>query len=86
MHKKLWQSFTVFLDIRSVGVMGDARSYQYPIVIRCVQSTDAMTANAASISIDVLKRIGSRIVNEIEGINRVLYDLTDKPPSTIEYE
>ncbi len=86
LYQTLWQSFTAFLDVRSVGVMGDARSYQYPIVIRCVQSTDAMTANAASISIDILKRIGSRIVNEVDGINRVLYDLTDKPPSTIEYE
>lgn len=86
LYQTLWQSFTAFLGVRSVGVMGDARSYQYPIVIRCVQSTDAMTANAASISIGILKRIGSRIVNEVDGINRVLYDLTDKPPSTIEYE
>jgi len=86
LYQTLWQSFTAFLDVRSVGVMGDARSYQYPIVIRCVQSTDAMTANSAPIPIEILKRIGSRIVNEVEGINRVFYDLTDKPPSTIEYE
>ena len=86
LYQSLWQSFTAFLDVKSVGVMGDARSYQYPIVIRCVQSTDAMTANSAPIPIEILKRIGSRIVNEVEGINRVFYDLTDKPPSTIEYE
>ncbi|MHA2247527.1 MAG: glutamine-hydrolyzing GMP synthase [Candidatus Hodarchaeales archaeon] len=85
-YSALWQSFTSFLDIRSVGVMGDARSYQYPIVIRCVQSNDAMTANAALIDIEALKRIASRIVNEVDGVNRVFYDLTDKPPSTIEYE
>ncbi|MFX0016841.1 MAG: glutamine-hydrolyzing GMP synthase [Candidatus Hermodarchaeota archaeon] len=85
-YSGLWQSFASFLDIRSVGVMGDARSYQYPIVIRCVQSNDAMTANAALIDIEVLKRIASRIVNEVDGVNRVFYDLTDKPPSTIEYE
>ena len=66
--------------------MGDARSYQYPIVIRCVESTDAMTANASSIPIEVLKKIGTRIVNEVDGVNRVFYDLTDKPPATIEYE
>lgn len=85
-YSTLWQSFTGFLDVRSVGVMGDARSYQHPIVIRCVQSSDAMTANAASIDTEVLKRIASRIANEVDGVNRVFYDLTDKPPSTIEYE
>ncbi|MFX1515407.1 MAG: glutamine-hydrolyzing GMP synthase [Promethearchaeota archaeon] len=86
LYYKSWQVLTAFLNIKTVGVMGDARSYQYPIVIRCVESTDAMTASASSIPIEVLKKIGTRIVNEVDGVNRVFYDLTDKPPATIEYE
>ncbi|MFX0174177.1 MAG: GMP synthase (glutamine-hydrolyzing), partial [Candidatus Hodarchaeota archaeon] len=86
LYHKSWQILTAFLNIRTVGVMGDARSYQYPIVIRCVESNDAMTASASSIPIKILKKIGTRIVNEVDGVNRVFYDLTDKPPATIEYE
>ena len=86
LYHKSWQVLTAFLNIKTVGVMGDARSYQYPIVIRCVESSDAMTASASSIPIKILKKIGTRIVNEVDGVNRVFYDLTDKPPATIEYE
>lgn len=85
-YNDLWQVFTAFLDIKTVGVMGDARSYQNPLVIRCVDSIDAMTANSSIIKIEILKKIASRIVNEVDGVNRVFYDLTDKPPATIEYE
>jgi len=86
LYQNSWQIFTAFLNVKTVGVMGDARSYQYPIVIRCVESNDAMTASASSIPIKILKKIGTRIVNEVDGVNRVFYDLTDKPPATIEYE
>ncbi|MFX0152450.1 MAG: GMP synthase (glutamine-hydrolyzing), partial [Candidatus Hodarchaeota archaeon] len=86
LYHESWQIFTAFLNVKTVGVMGDARSYQYPIVIRCVESNDAMTASASSIPIKILKKIGTRIVNEVDGVNRVFYDLTDKPPATIEYE
>jgi len=86
LYHKSWQVLTALLNIKTVGVMGDARTYQYPIVIRCVESNDAMTASASSIPIKVLKKIGTRIVNEVDGVNRVFYDLTDKPPATIEYE
>ncbi|MFW9854352.1 MAG: glutamine-hydrolyzing GMP synthase [Candidatus Thorarchaeota archaeon] len=85
-YSGLWQSFTAFLGIKTVGVMGDARSYQYPVVIRAVESTDGMTANTADISVNTLKKIASRITNEVDGVNRVFFDLTDKPPATIEYE
>jgi GMP synthase (glutamine-hydrolysing) len=86
LYKKIWQSFAVLPSIRSVGVMGDKRTYYYPIVIRAVSSTDAMTADWVRLSHRVLERISSRIVNEVEGINRVVYDISSKPPSTIEWE
>ncbi|PIO00116.1 glutamine-hydrolyzing GMP synthase [archaeon CG10_big_fil_rev_8_21_14_0_10_43_11] len=82
----LWQAFTALLPVKTVGVKGDERSYEYPVVIRCVRSVDAMTAEAACLSLTLLKQIGARIANEVSGVNRVLYDLTDKPPGTIEFE
>lgn len=86
LHKGIWQSFAALLDVRSVGVMGDARTYEQPIVLRAVCSEDAMTAQAAPLPFDVLEWIAGRIVNEVPGVNRVLYDLTGKPPATIEWE
>lgn len=84
--ERVWQAFAVLPDVRSVGVMGDRRTYQYPIVLRVVHSEDAMTAEPAELPWDLLLRVANRIVNEVSGVNRVLYDLTSKPPATIEWE
>ncbi len=86
LYGELWQSFAVLPAIRSVGVMGDSRTYAYPIVIRAVTSEDAMTADWARLPYDVLERISSRIINEVDGVNRVALDISSKPPSTIEWE
>ena len=83
---QLWQAFAVLLPVRSVGVMGDGRTYEETCVIRAVHSLDGMTASVAEIPIDVLVRIATRIINEVRGINRVTYDLSNKPPATIEWE
>lgn len=86
LYRDIWQSFAVLPCIRSVGVMGDERTYAYPIIVRAVTSEDAMTADWARIPYEVLERISNRIINEVEHINRVAYDISSKPPATIEWE
>ena len=85
-YDKIWQAFCVFLPLKTVGIMGDYRTYEYICSIRIVESTDAMTANFSKLDWDLLERIGTRIANEVKGINRTVYDISNKPPSTIEYE
>lgn len=86
MYNDFWQAFAVLLPIRSVGVMGDQRTYAYPIVLRLIKSEDGMTADWARVSYDFLEFVSNRIVNEVPGVNRVVYDITSKPPGTIEWE
>ena len=86
LYEKIWQSFAVLPAIKSVGVMGDERTYAYPIAIRAVTSEDAMTADWVKLPYEVLEKMSRRIINEVEGVNRVVYDISSKPPSTIEWE
>jgi GMP synthase (glutamine-hydrolysing) len=86
LEREVWQAFAVLPDIRTVGVMGDERTYAYPIVVRAVTSEDAMTADWARLPYDLLERLAGRIINEVDGVNRVAYDITSKPPGTIEWE
>ncbi len=85
-YRGIWQSFAVLLPVKSVGVMGDERTYENTVVLRAVTSQDAMTADWAKIPYDILGRISNRIINEVKGVNRVVYDISSKPPSTIEWE
>lgn len=84
--KKIWMSFAVLLPIKSVGIQGDQRSYKHPIVLRIIESNDAMTANFSHLPYEILEKISTRITNEIKEINRVVYDITNKPPATMEWE
>ena len=86
LHREIWQAFCVLLPVRTVGVMGDDRTYENVLAIRAVSSVDGMTADWYPIPFEVLGRMSTRIINEVSGINRVVYDISSKPPATIEWE
>jgi GMP synthase (glutamine-hydrolysing) len=85
-YDRVWQAFTVLLPVQTVGVMGDERTYEHVAALRAVTSVDGMTADWAHLPPDLLSRVSNRIINEVKGINRVVYDVSSKPPSTIEWE
>jgi len=85
-YYKIWQSFAVLLPVRSVGVMGDERTYDYTIALRAVESQDGMTADWVKLPYDLLEKLSNRIINEVKGVNRVCFDISSKPPATIEWE
>jgi GMP synthase (glutamine-hydrolysing) len=86
LYHKTAQAFAVFLPVKSVGVMGDGRTYDYVVSLRAVETTDFMTANVANLPFEFITRVANRIINEVKGINRVVYDISGKPPATIEWE
>ena len=86
LYYKIWQSFAVLLPVRSVGVMGDERTYEYTIAVRAVESKDGMTADWVKLPYKVLETLSNRIINEVDGVNRVCLDISSKPPATIEWE
>jgi GMP synthase (glutamine-hydrolysing) len=86
LYYKVWQTFAVLLPVKTVGVMGDERTYDNVIAIRAVESVDGMTADWVRLSYDLLARLSTRIINEVKGVNRVCFDISSKPPSTIEWE
>jgi GMP synthase (glutamine-hydrolysing) len=86
LHDKVWQSFAVLLPVRSVGIMGDERSYENVIALRVVESQDGMTADWVPLAPELLGKISNRIINEVRGVGRVVYDISSKPPATIEWE
>jgi GMP synthase (glutamine-hydrolysing) len=86
LYEKIWQAFAVLLPVQTVGVMGDGRTYEYVLALRAVTSTDGMTADFFHFDYDFLAKVSNSIVNKVKGINRVVYDITSKPPSTIEWE
>ena len=86
LYEQIWQSFAVLLPIKSVGIMGDERTYENVAALRCVSSFDGMTADWVKLPYEVMEKISNRIINEVKGINRVVYDISSKPPATIEWE